>query len=104
MKAQEGEALLRLTSGSSTHLVEAPEPSEVARDNAHSSDPRLVRPSQPPHTRTKHHSGSNVSFSHDTEGGEDDQNQVETLDEGFQKSLSRADPESFAGVRLPVQL
>lgn len=74
-EAQEGEALLRLTSGSSSHLVEAPEPSETARDTARSSDPRLVRPSQPAHTRIKHHSGSNVSFSHDTEGGEDDQNQ-----------------------------
>ncbi|XP_075889792.1 transmembrane protein 94 isoform X4 [Nelusetta ayraudi] len=74
-EAQEGEALLRLTLGSSTHLVEEPEPSETARDNARSSDPRLVRPSQPAHARIKHHSGSNVSFSHDTEGGEDDQNQ-----------------------------
>uniref|UniRef100_A0A7N8WX88 Transmembrane protein 94 n=1 Tax=Mastacembelus armatus TaxID=205130 RepID=A0A7N8WX88_9TELE len=27
---------------------------------------------QPTHNRTKHHSGSNVSFSHDTEGGEDE--------------------------------
>lgn len=79
VKAQEGEALLRLTSGSSTHLVEPLEPSEALRDNARSSDPRLVRPAQPAHARTKHHSGSNVSFSHDTEGGEDDHNQVETL-------------------------
>lgn len=80
VKAQEGEALLRFTSGSSTNLVEAPEPSETSHDNIRSSDPRLVRPVPPAHTRTKHHSGSNVSFSHDTEGGEDDQNQVESLE------------------------
>lgn len=80
-QAQEGEALLCLTAGSSTHLGEAPEPSETSRDTARSSDLRLVRPCQPAHTRTKHHSGSNVSFSHDTEGGEDDQNQVRTVSE-----------------------
>lgn len=78
VKAQEGEALLRFTPGSSTNLVEAPEPSETSRDNIRSSDPHLVRPGPPAHARTKHHSGSNVSFSHDTEGGEDDQNQVES--------------------------
>uniref|UniRef100_A0A3B5MEK3 Uncharacterized protein n=1 Tax=Xiphophorus couchianus TaxID=32473 RepID=A0A3B5MEK3_9TELE len=34
----------------------------------------LRRPVQPTtHSRTKHHSGSNVSFSHDTEGGEEEQ-------------------------------
>uniref|UniRef100_A0AAQ5Y6R6 Cation-transporting P-type ATPase C-terminal domain-containing protein n=1 Tax=Amphiprion ocellaris TaxID=80972 RepID=A0AAQ5Y6R6_AMPOC len=33
---------------------------------------RLRRSCQPAHTRVKHHSGSNVSFSHDTEGAEAD--------------------------------
>lgn len=76
MQAQEGEALLCLTAESSTQFGEMAEPSETSRDTARSSDPRLARPCQPAHTRTKHHSGSNVSFSHDTEGGEDDQTQV----------------------------
>lgn len=58
--------MLCLTAESSTQL-----------GMARSSDPRLARPCQPTHTRTKHHSGSNVSFSHDTEGGEDDQTQVQ---------------------------
>uniref|UniRef100_A0AAQ6AHB3 Cation-transporting P-type ATPase C-terminal domain-containing protein n=1 Tax=Amphiprion ocellaris TaxID=80972 RepID=A0AAQ6AHB3_AMPOC len=53
-----------------------PEPSETSHDTARSSDTlRLRRSCQPAHTRVKHHSGSNVSFSHDTEGGEDDQTQ-----------------------------
>ncbi|KAM3591994.1 uncharacterized protein V6R79_011033 [Siganus canaliculatus] len=71
-EAQEAEALLCLTAESSTQQAEGPEPSE-SHDTARSSDQRLVRPCQPANTRTKHHSGSNVSFSHDTEGGEDDQ-------------------------------
>lgn len=72
-RAQEGEALLCLPAELSTQLGETAEPSETSRDMARSSDPRLARPC---HTRTKHHSGSNVSFSHDTEGGEDDQTRV----------------------------
>uniref|UniRef100_A0AAQ5XD18 Cation-transporting P-type ATPase C-terminal domain-containing protein n=1 Tax=Amphiprion ocellaris TaxID=80972 RepID=A0AAQ5XD18_AMPOC len=55
-------ALLCLPAESSTQLAEGPEPSETSHDT-------------PAHTRVKHHSGSNVSFSHDTEGGEDDQTQ-----------------------------
>lgn len=85
VQAQEGEALLCLTAESSTQLGEAPEPSETSRDAARSSDLRLVRSCQPAHTRTKHHSGSNVSFSHDTEGGEDDQTQVKTGSESTVK-------------------
>uniref|UniRef100_A0A8C3AZA3 Transmembrane protein 94 n=1 Tax=Cyclopterus lumpus TaxID=8103 RepID=A0A8C3AZA3_CYCLU len=55
-------------------LGEGPEPSETSHDTARSTDTsRLRRACQPAHTRIKHHSGSNVSFSHDTEGGEDDQ-------------------------------
>uniref|UniRef100_A0A8D0CUY0 Transmembrane protein 94 n=1 Tax=Sander lucioperca TaxID=283035 RepID=A0A8D0CUY0_SANLU len=43
-------------------------PSETSHDTARSSDTlRLRRTCQPAHTRTKHHSGSNVSFSHDAE-------------------------------------
>uniref|UniRef100_A0A3Q3N4B8 Transmembrane protein 94 n=1 Tax=Mastacembelus armatus TaxID=205130 RepID=A0A3Q3N4B8_9TELE len=55
------------------------EPSETSHDTARSSDTLrasgLQHSCQPTHNRTKHHSGSNVSFSHDTEGGEDGQAQ-----------------------------
>nr|XP_046232691.1 transmembrane protein 94 isoform X5 [Scatophagus argus] len=74
-EAQEAEALLCLAAESSTHLGEGPELSETSRETTRSSDVRVLRSCQPAHTRTKHHSGSNVSFSHDTEGGEDDQAQ-----------------------------
>uniref|UniRef100_A0A3Q3JQQ3 Uncharacterized protein n=1 Tax=Monopterus albus TaxID=43700 RepID=A0A3Q3JQQ3_MONAL len=62
-EAQEAEALLCLPAESSTQRGERPEPSETSHDT-------------PARSRTKHHSGSNVSFSHDTEGGEDSQVQV----------------------------
>ncbi|XP_027145089.1 transmembrane protein 94 isoform X2 [Larimichthys crocea] len=72
-EAQEAEALLCLPAEASTQVGEGPEPIEMSHDIARSSDNvRLLRSCQPAHTRTKHHSGSNVSFSHDTEGGEDD--------------------------------
>nr|XP_029134346.1 transmembrane protein 94 [Labrus bergylta] len=75
-EAQEGEALLFLPSESIPQLGEGPEPNETSHDINRSSDNlRLVRSSQPANTRTKHHSGSNVSFSRDTEGGEDDPTQ-----------------------------
>lgn len=75
-EVQEAEALLCLATESSIHLAEGPEPSETSHDTARSSDTLRPRHSyQHAHTRTKHHSGSNVSFSHDTEGGEDDQAQ-----------------------------
>ncbi|XP_062298211.1 transmembrane protein 94 isoform X2 [Scomber scombrus] len=75
-EVQEVEALLCLPAESSAQLGEGPEPSETSHDTARSSDAlRLLRSCQQAHTRTKHHSGSNVSFSHDTEGGEDDQAQ-----------------------------
>ncbi|XP_053721019.1 transmembrane protein 94 isoform X1 [Synchiropus splendidus] len=74
--SQEGEALLCLPVESSAHQGDGPEPSETSYDTARSTDTvRLRRPCQPTNARTKHHSGSNVSFSHDTEGGEDDQTQ-----------------------------
>ncbi|XP_029102576.1 transmembrane protein 94 isoform X1 [Scleropages formosus] len=71
-EAQEGEALLSLPAMESSHHVgNEHEPSETSHDTARSSDTlRLQRHIQP--TRTKHPSGSNVSFSHDTEGGEED--------------------------------
>uniref|UniRef100_A0A7N8XQG7 Transmembrane protein 94 n=1 Tax=Mastacembelus armatus TaxID=205130 RepID=A0A7N8XQG7_9TELE len=51
----------------------------TSHDTARSSDTLrasgLQHSCQPTHNRTKHHSGSNVSFSHDTEGGEDGQAQ-----------------------------
>uniref|UniRef100_A0A3Q3GYF1 Transmembrane protein 94 n=1 Tax=Labrus bergylta TaxID=56723 RepID=A0A3Q3GYF1_9LABR len=65
-EAQEGEALLFLPSESIPQLGEGPEPNETSHD---------INRSQPANTRTKHHSGSNVSFSRDTEGGEDDPTQ-----------------------------
>nr|XP_043869091.1 transmembrane protein 94 isoform X1 [Solea senegalensis] len=78
------QALLCLPAESSVPQGEGPEPSETSHDTVCSSDtlrhrhscqqPPLQQP-PPPHTRTKHHSGSNVSFSHDTEGGDDDQTQ-----------------------------
>uniref|UniRef100_A0A671UM65 Transmembrane protein 94 n=1 Tax=Sparus aurata TaxID=8175 RepID=A0A671UM65_SPAAU len=75
-EAQEAEALLCLPAESSTQLGEGPEPSETSHDTALSTDNlRLLRSCQSTHTRIKHHSGSNVSFSHDTEGGADDQGQ-----------------------------
>ncbi|XP_034049558.1 transmembrane protein 94 isoform X2 [Thalassophryne amazonica] len=76
-EAQEGEALLCLQNEPSVQLGEGPEPSETSHDTAPSTDTLQLRRSgqQVPSTRTKHHSGSNVSFSHDTEGGEDDQTQ-----------------------------
>ncbi|XP_071318427.1 transmembrane protein 94 isoform X3 [Trachinotus anak] len=75
-EAQEGQALLCLPAEPSTQLGEGPELSETSHDTVRSSDTLgLRRPCQPTHNRTKHHSGSNVSFSHDTEGGEDDQAQ-----------------------------
>uniref|UniRef100_A0A3Q1JHR4 Cation-transporting P-type ATPase C-terminal domain-containing protein n=1 Tax=Anabas testudineus TaxID=64144 RepID=A0A3Q1JHR4_ANATE len=73
MEAQEVEALLSLPAESSA-LVERPEASETSHETARSSDTLRIRHAcQPTHGRTKHHSGSNVSFSHDTEGGEEDQ-------------------------------
>ncbi|CAN9508711.1 unnamed protein product [Ophioblennius macclurei] len=80
-EAQEGEALLCLPSESSVQPGEGPEPSETSHDTARSCDALQPRRAgggggQPAHARTKHHSGSNVSFSHDTEGGgEEDQMQ-----------------------------
>ncbi|KAF3704786.1 Transmembrane protein 94 [Channa argus] len=72
-QAQEGEALLSLPAESSI-LREKLDTSETSRDTVRSSDTLQVRHScQPIRSRTKHHSGSNVSFSHDTEGGEEDQ-------------------------------
>ncbi len=51
------------------------EPSETSHDTARSSDTQRQRRG-PQTTRSKHPSGSNVSFSHDTEVGDDDIVQV----------------------------
>ncbi|KAK1907013.1 Transmembrane protein 94, partial [Dissostichus eleginoides] len=76
MEAQEAEALLCLPAEPSTQMGEGPEPSETSHDTARSSDTfQQRRACQPAPTRTKHHSGSNVSFSRDTEGGENDPGQ-----------------------------
>ncbi|XP_010781886.1 uncharacterized protein KIAA0195, partial [Notothenia coriiceps] len=75
-EAQEAEALLCLPAEPSTQMGEGPEPSETSHDTARSSDTlQQRRACQPAPTRTKHHSGSNVSFSRDTEGGENDPGQ-----------------------------
>ncbi|KAK7919533.1 hypothetical protein WMY93_010817 [Mugilogobius chulae] len=72
-EAQEGEALLCQPSGSQMECIE---PGEMSQDTALSTENLRPRKSaQSTRTRTKHHSGSNVSFSHDTEGGEEDQAQ-----------------------------
>ncbi|XP_033841235.1 transmembrane protein 94 isoform X1 [Periophthalmus magnuspinnatus] len=72
-EAQEGEALLCQPGESQVDVVE---PSEMSQDTAPSTENlRPWKSAQSTRTRTKHHSGSNVSFSHDTEGGEDDQGQ-----------------------------
>ncbi|KAM6896929.1 transmembrane protein 94 [Xenentodon cancila] len=74
-EAQEGEALLHLPTESSTQHGVPPEPCDIIHDTARSLEtPRPRQPGPHTHHRTKHHSGSNVSFSHDTEGGEEDQN------------------------------
>ncbi|KAM4526889.1 transmembrane protein 94 isoform 2-T2 [Fundulus diaphanus] len=71
---QEAETLLFASEEPTIPLGEAAEPSETSHDLARSSETvKLRRLCEPAHSRTKHHSGSNVSFSHDTEGGEDDQ-------------------------------
>ncbi|KAJ4939049.1 hypothetical protein JOQ06_028512, partial [Pogonophryne albipinna] len=76
MEAQEAEALLCRPAEPSTQMGEGPEPSETSHDTARSSDTfQQRRACQPAPTRTKHHSGSNVSFSRDTEGGENDPGQ-----------------------------
>ncbi|KAM3860003.1 transmembrane protein 94 [Diretmus argenteus] len=75
-EVQEVEALLCLPTESSILPGEGPEPSETSHDTARSSETlRPWRSGQYSHARTKHPSGSNVSFSHDTEGGEEDQAQ-----------------------------
>ncbi|KAM4524631.1 transmembrane protein 94 isoform 2-T2 [Odontesthes bonariensis] len=73
VEAHEAEALLSLPEDSRTQLWEPPEPSETSHDTSETL--RFQRPGQPAHPRAKHHSGSNVSFSHDTVGGENDQAQ-----------------------------
>ncbi|XP_023646960.1 transmembrane protein 94 isoform X2 [Paramormyrops kingsleyae] len=71
-QGQEGEALLSLPMEPSVPAASEHEPSEtMSHDTARSSD--TMRPQRPPQApRAKHPSGSNVSFSHDTEGGEED--------------------------------
>uniref|UniRef100_A0A672LW06 Transmembrane protein 94 n=1 Tax=Sinocyclocheilus grahami TaxID=75366 RepID=A0A672LW06_SINGR len=68
---EEREALLCLpVFEPSLHMAEQ-EPSETSHDTARSSDTQRQHQG-PQTTRSKHPSGSNVSFSHDTEVGEDD--------------------------------
>lgn len=90
VQAQEVQALLCLPAEPSVQPGEGTEPSETSHDTVRSSDTLgLRRPCQPAHTRTKHHSGSNVSFSHDTEGGEDDQAQVKAATVSVKVHLMR---------------
>lgn len=74
--AQEGEALLNVHAIEPVlHLVNEQESSEVSHDTIRSCDAHRTRRG-PQTTRSKHPSGSNVSFSHDTEGGEESSAQV----------------------------
>lgn len=75
-QVQEVEALLSMPAMEpSVPTGQEQEPSETSHDTARSSE--AFRPRRPPAApRTKHPSGSNVSFSHDTEGGEEDPSQV----------------------------
>lgn len=76
MYAQEGEALLNVYAiEPALHLVNEQESSEVSHDTVRSCDVHRTRRG-PQNTRSKHPSGSNVSFSHDTEGGEESSTQV----------------------------
>ncbi|KAJ8363626.1 hypothetical protein SKAU_G00124570 [Synaphobranchus kaupii] len=81
-EVQEGEALLCMTTiDPSLHTGYEQEPSETSHDTARSSE--TLRPRRPPPApRIKHPSGSNVSFSHDTEGGGEDPSQPCGLDAG----------------------
>ncbi|XP_061561658.1 transmembrane protein 94 isoform X2 [Phycodurus eques] len=71
-ETQEVETLVPLPEEPTTQLGEIPEPSETLHDMAHSIDTLMHwRSSQPINTHTKHNSGSSVSFSRNTEGGEE---------------------------------
>ncbi|XP_063337806.1 transmembrane protein 94 isoform X1 [Pelmatolapia mariae] len=73
-EGQEAEALLCLQKEPPPQPGVGPDPSEMSHETALSSDTlQIQQHCQPVPTCTKHHSGSNVSFSHDTEGGEDAQ-------------------------------
>uniref|UniRef100_A0A8B9R8K7 Cation-transporting P-type ATPase C-terminal domain-containing protein n=1 Tax=Astyanax mexicanus TaxID=7994 RepID=A0A8B9R8K7_ASTMX len=80
-EVQEGEALLSVSAfEASHHLTNEPEPCEVLNDAIRSSDMHRTRRG-PQNTRSKHPSGSNVSFSHDTEGGEEESGQLCGIDD-----------------------
>uniref|UniRef100_A0A3Q2FPS6 Transmembrane protein 94 n=1 Tax=Cyprinodon variegatus TaxID=28743 RepID=A0A3Q2FPS6_CYPVA len=70
---QEAETLLCPSETPAAQQDGASEPSEAAHNPPCAPEAvQLRRPHQPAQCRTKHHSGSNVSFSHDTEGGENE--------------------------------
>ncbi|XP_051969183.1 transmembrane protein 94-like isoform X2 [Xyrauchen texanus] len=69
-ESQEGEALLHLPAFEPSFHMAEHEPSEMSHNTARTSDTQCPRRA-PQTTRSKHPSGSNVSFSHDKEGGED---------------------------------
>uniref|UniRef100_A0A1A8BDJ4 KIAA0195 n=1 Tax=Nothobranchius kadleci TaxID=1051664 RepID=A0A1A8BDJ4_NOTKA len=77
-QVQEAEALLCLPEQTSTKLSEPLEPSEMSHDPPLSSE--TLPFCQPACSGSKHHSGSNVSFSHNMEGAEDNQVQDFALD------------------------
>ncbi|KAM9716297.1 transmembrane protein 94 isoform 2-T2 [Menidia menidia] len=89
-EAQEADALFSLPEDSSAQLWEPPELTETSNEIARISETiRFQQPGQPTNTRTKHHSGSNVSFSHDTVGGEEEKAQ------DFPMSYPDAEAEDF---------
>uniref|UniRef100_W5N072 Transmembrane protein 94 n=1 Tax=Lepisosteus oculatus TaxID=7918 RepID=W5N072_LEPOC len=74
-EAQEADALLCQPALDCLHIANEQDLSETSHDTARSSDP--LRHKRPPDSRrTKHPSGSNVSFSRDTEGGDEEPIQV----------------------------
>ncbi|XP_049614468.1 endoplasmic reticulum magnesium-transporting P-type ATPase [Syngnathus scovelli] len=71
-KNQEAETLLCLPEEPAPRIGEIPEPRETWNDPTPTTDTLMHwRSCQPANSRIKHNSGSNVSFSRHTEGGED---------------------------------
>uniref|UniRef100_A0A8C4SUU1 Transmembrane protein 94 n=1 Tax=Erpetoichthys calabaricus TaxID=27687 RepID=A0A8C4SUU1_ERPCA len=74
-EAQEADALLCAPALDSVQMTNEKDPSEVSVDTPRSSDTQRPR-KQKEGRRAKHPSGSNVSFSRDTEGGEEESSQI----------------------------
>ncbi|XP_062858998.1 transmembrane protein 94 isoform X2 [Trichomycterus rosablanca] len=77
-EAQEGEALLSAAAFEPAFYLANEE--EMSHDTVRSSDTHQIRRGTQS-TRSKHPSGSNVSFSHDAEGGEEESAQLCAIDD-----------------------